>query len=123
MTLDRAWAEAVVAHLQPVFDADGSDWSFQGIGDPPDALLWEARPSAFVERHPGAGIEASYGQPAVAIPCLDFWFYLQSDVVVLSWEGYGFSQEDYVPLGDGDADGRALATRLAEHLRVDRTRA
>ena len=57
MKPDRAWCEAVVAHLQPVFDEDGSDWSFHGIADPPEALLWEASPTAFVARHPDAGIE------------------------------------------------------------------
>jgi hypothetical protein len=63
---DRAWCEAVVAHLQPVFDEDGSDWSFHGIADPPEALLWEASPTAFVARHPDAGIEESYGDAARA---------------------------------------------------------
>ncbi|QIK76955.1 hypothetical protein [Nocardioides piscis] len=101
-----------------MLDADGSHWSFQGVAESLDSLLWEAVPSAFVERHPGAGIEESYGQPATAIPCLDFWFYLESDRVVLSWEGYGFVEESHEPSGDGDADGRALAARLAAHLRV-----
>ena len=80
MTLDRAWAEAVVAHLQPVFDADDPHWWFHGIADPPVALLWEALPTALVTRHPDAHIEESYGQPAAAIPCLDYWFYLDPGV-------------------------------------------
>ena len=62
MKPDRAWCEAVVAHLQPVFDEDGSDWSFHGIADPPPLLvifftlqpklrsMWSARFSATTRR-------------------------------------------------------------------------
>ena len=123
-TPDLAWAETVVAHLQPVFDEDGSGWSFHGISDPPVALLWEALPTAFVQRHPDAGIEQSYGQAASAIPCLDFWFYLTQGGpghVELSWEGWT-SPWDPVPItGDGEQDGRMLAARLRAHLRLDVT--
>ena len=57
--------------------------------------------------------------PASKIPCLDFWFYLEGDVVSLSWEGYPQGQGQLVPTGDGNVDGRALAIRLAAYLRVD----
>lgn len=114
MIFDRAWAEAVVAHLQPVFDADGPDWSFHGIADPPVALLWEALPTAFAARHPDAGIVSPE-----KIPCLDYWFYLDTDVVNLSWEGYPLVDPQLVPTGDGDVDGRALASRLAEYLHTE----
>lgn len=116
--LDRRWVHAVVSHLQPVFDADGSGWSFHGVADPPVSLLWEASPTAFVARHPEARIEESYGCPAEEIPCLDFWFYLEPDAIHLSWEGYPLRESPLVPTGDGDTDGRALATRLAHHLRL-----
>ncbi|EON23285.1 MULTISPECIES: hypothetical protein [Nocardioides] len=119
MTLDRGWAEAVVAQLQPVFDADGSGWSFQGITDPPTALLWEAVPASFLARHPDSDIEAANGMPASQIPCLDIWFYLEPGLVSLSWEGYPQQPAPVVPTGDGDLDGRTLATLLAENLRVD----
>ena len=120
---DRAWCEAVVAHLQPVFDEDGPDWSFHGIADEPSALLWEALPTAFVARHPDAGIEESYGQPVETIPCLDFWIYLDrggASEVELSWEGWTMPWDPVAISGDGDLDGRMLAQRLREHLRLDR---
>jgi hypothetical protein len=119
---DRAWFEAVVAHLRPVFDEDGSDWSFHGVADEPSALLWEASPTAFVSRHPDAGIEESYGQPAHAIPCLDFWVYLDRagpGQVELSWEGWTMPWDPVPISGDGDPDGRMLAERLRAHLRLD----
>jgi hypothetical protein len=119
--LDRAWCEAVVGHLQPVFDEDGSDWSFTGIPDPPSALLWEASPTAFVARHPDAGIEASYNEPATAIPCLDFWVYLDranDGHVQLSWEGWTFPWDPIPVTGNGDRDGRMLAALLRAHLRL-----
>jgi hypothetical protein len=119
---DRAWCETVVAHLQPVFDEDGSDWSFHGVADEPSALLWEASPTAFVSRHPDAGIEESYGQPAHAIPCLDFWIYLDRAApgrVELSWEGWTMPWDPVPISGDGEPDGRMLAERLRAHLRLD----
>jgi hypothetical protein len=119
---DRAWCEEVVAHLQPVFDEDGSDWSFHGVADEPSALLWEASPTAFVSRHPDAGIEESYGQPAHAIPCLDFWVYLDRagpGQVELRWEGWTMPWDPVPISGDGDPDGRMLAERLRAHLRLD----
>ena len=122
MTPDRTWGEAVVGHLQPVFDEDGSDWSFAGISDPPAALLWEASPTAFVARHPDAGIEDSYGQPASAIPCLDFWVYVDQGGpghVELSWEGWAFPSAPVPVTGDGEQDGVMLAALLRTHLRLD----
>lgn len=119
---DRAWCDAVAAHLQPVFDEDGPDWSFHEIADEPSALLWEASPTAFVARHPDAGIEESYGQPAVDIPCLDFWIYLDRSgpgQVELSWEGWTMPWDPVPITGDGDRDGRMLAQRLRAHLRLD----
>ena len=119
---DKAWCEAVVAHLQPVFDEDGPDWSFGGIADPPAALLWEALPTAFVARHPDAGIEQSYGQPAAALPCIDFWVYLTDESpgqVRLSWEGWNQWPEAVEITGDGEVDGRMLGARLRAHLRLD----
>ena len=116
---DRAWCEAVVAHLQPVFDEDGPDWSFHGIADQPVALLWEASPTAFVARHPDAGIEESYDRPATSIPCIDFWFYLHDGLVELSWEGWTCPWDPVAVTGDGEEDGRALAAMLREHLRLD----
>ncbi len=119
---DRAWCETVVSHLQPVFDEDGSDWSFHGIADPPSALLWEAQPVAFVARHPDAGIEESYGHPATSIPCLDFWLYLDQSgpgVIGLSWVGWDWPGDPVPVTGDGEQDGRMLAARLRAHLRLD----
>jgi hypothetical protein len=116
---DQAWCETVVSHLQPVFDEDGSDWSFHGIADPPSALLWEASPTAFVARHPDAGIEESYGEPATSIPCLDFWVYLFDGLVELSWEGWSNPRDPVAITGDGEEDGRALASMLRAHLRLD----
>lgn len=122
IVIDRAWCEAVVAHLQPVFDEDGSDWTFQWIEARPRALLWEASPTAFVARHPDAGIEDSYGQPASAIPCLDFWVYLDRggpSEVELSWEGWNHWPEAVTVSGDPETDGRMIAGRLRAHLRLD----
>ena len=121
---DRTWCEAVVGVLQPVFDEDGSDWSFAGISDPPTALLWEASPTAFVARHPDAGIEDAYHQPASAIPCLDYWVYLDQGGpghVELSWEGWAFPWAPVPITGDGDLDGRMLAALLRAHLRLDQS--
>lgn len=121
MSLDRAWCEAVVGHLQPVFDQDGPDWSFHGVADPPSALLWEASPSAFVARHPDAGIEDSYGMPAERLTCIDFWIYLDRGgplEVELSWEGWNHWPETVTVTGDGAADGAAIAARLRSHLRL-----
>ena len=122
-SFDRAWCEAVVGRLQPVFDEDGSGWSFAGISDPPSSLLWEAVPTAFVERHPDAGIEAAYGgQAASSIPCLDFWVYLERarpGLVELSWEGWTSPTDPVAVTGDGDHDGRVLAALLRAHLRLD----
>ena len=119
---DRAWCEAVVAHLQPVFDEDGSDWSFHGVADEPKALLWEASPTAFVARHPDAGIEDSYGMPAERLICIDFWIYLDRggpSEVEPSWEGWDGPWDPVRITGDGEADGRMLAARLRAHLRLD----
>lgn len=119
---DRAWCEAVVTYLHPVFDEDGSDWTFQWIEAPPPALLWEASPAAFVDRHPDAGIEETYGQPAAAIPCLDFWIHLDRggpSEVELSWEGWGHWPEAVTVSGDPEADGRMIAGLLRAPLRLD----
>ena len=121
-SVDRDWCEAVVSHLQLVFDEDGADWSFHGITDPPTALLWEASPTEFVARHPDARIEESYGRPAAEIPCLDFWIYLDQGGpghVELSWEGWTAPWDPVAVTGDGEKDGRMLAALLRRHLRLD----
>ncbi|UUZ61924.1 LOG family protein [Nocardioides sp. B-3] len=105
---DRARAEAVVAHLQPVFDADGSDWSFQGISEPPTALLWEAVPSSFLARHPDSDIEESVRPASRRDPVPRLL------VLPRGWRGLvvvgGLSAgagSARVPTGDGAVDGRA----------------
>jgi hypothetical protein len=126
MRLDRAWAEAVRRWCDPVFAAAdcGFEWNGSGYQRDPDghvhSLLWEAGPELFAERYPDSGVIESYGEENWPPPCIDYWIYVEptTGTAELSVEGWS-DWRDPIPLsGDGDVDGRTLATRFAAILRV-----
>ena len=116
-SLDGSWAEAVRAACQPVFDAAQVGFTHQDQGD--SALLWEADAELFAERYPDSGIVESYGDQWPA-PCIDYWIYIESEKrqVRLSIEGWGFADMNVPITGDGAVDGRAIAAKFANILKV-----
>lgn len=124
MSDDVAWRDRVRAWCDPVLAAAdvGFEWNESTARPDPEgrmlALLWEADPLRFAARYPDRGIEESYGDDWPAF-CLDFWVYLDTPGFLrLSWEGWHHGDELLPRIGDADVDGRAMATRFAQFLRV-----
>ena len=115
---DQAWASAVVAACDPVFDAAAAGFVRQTMSDEEgqaSALLWEAEPLRFVERFPDRHIEESYGSQWPA-PCLDWWVYIEGSNARLSVEGGTDDQVLVLLTGDGQTDGQALADAFTNLL-------
>lgn len=122
MTLGRAWVDAVIVHLQPVFDAADVGFECNQVNE--SAMLWEADPRQFAERYPDSDIIATYGVDQwPSVHCIDFWFYLDRGAegeVLVSFEGWHSAHGPVAVTGDPDIDGSALAQMLSTHLRLDR---
>jgi len=122
MAIDLAWWDAVRAACDPVFAAAdaGFDWAGPRTFDADHpSMLWEADAERFAARYPDSGIEQSYGDQWPA-PCIDYWVYVDPGArsADLSVEGWRLGRETIPLTGDGTHDGRVLATRFAEILRV-----
>jgi hypothetical protein len=127
MTFDDTWAEAVHRWCDPVFAAAdcGFEWNdsahYRGDDGQTTSLLWEADPERFAERYPDSGIIESYGEDHWPPPCIDYWIYVDPPAgsAELSVDGWAYWPEPIPLSGDGEADGRLLANRFAEILRVN----
>jgi hypothetical protein len=121
MTPDRAWLEAVVNRLEPIFAA--ADVGFVRNQVDESAMLWEADPRRFAERYPDSGIIETYGVDQwPSVHCIDFWFYLDRGLeneIFVSFEGWDAPDRQVAVTGSPATDGDLLATLLATHLRLD----
>ena len=127
MTFDDAWADAVRRWCDPVFEAAdcGFEWNgsahYKADDGQSTSLLWEAVPQRFAERYPDSGIVEQWGgEEHWPPPCLDYWIYVDpaAGTAELSVEGWDHWPSPMTLSGKGDADGRMLATRFAEILKV-----
>jgi hypothetical protein len=126
MSLDSTWVEGVRRWCDPVFSSAncGFEWNGSGYnseaGGQVTAMLWEAVPDLFAERYPESDIIEQYGVEQWPPPCIDYWIYVDpvTHTAELSIEGWSYWPTPLPLSGDAEADGRMLATKFAEFLRV-----
>ena len=126
MSFDDEWADVVRRWCDPVFERADCGFEFNGTtfeddgAGPVHSLLWEASPVRFVERYPDSDLADEVGEPGWPPPCADYWVYVDAPAAAaeLSCEGWSLWLEPIPLSGDGEADGRVLATRFAEILRL-----
>ncbi|HWM73938.1 MAG TPA: hypothetical protein VNQ53_09365, partial [Nocardioides sp.] len=77
-------------------------------------------PVRFVERYPDSDLADEVDEPGWPPPCADYWVYVDAPAAAaeLSCEGWGMWLEPIPLSGNGESDGRLLATRFAEILRL-----